>query len=74
MSLLEKSVLFKHPIHFFMVLLTFKTDTVSDGYVYFAVLVSLSYGFCLIPHPSADFSSSNLAPMPLGGLVIICTM
>jgi hypothetical protein len=30
--------------------------------------------FCLLPHPSAIFSSIELAPMPLGVLVIICTV
>jgi hypothetical protein len=53
-----------------MVLLTFKTDTVSGGYVYFAVLLSLSYGPMLL----SDFLLHELVPMPLGVLVIICTV
>jgi hypothetical protein len=30
--------------------------------------------FCLIPHPSAIFSSNTLAPVLMGVLVIICTV
>jgi hypothetical protein len=49
MSLFEKkSALFEHAIHFFMVLLTFETGSDSGGYVYFAVLLTLSYVLTLL--------------------------
>jgi hypothetical protein len=59
-----------------MVLLTFKTDTVSGGCVNFAILLSLSYGLMLLHDspPICHFPLHELASMPLGVLVIISTV
>jgi hypothetical protein len=67
---LRTPVLFKHPIHFFMILLTFKTDSFG-GCVYFAVLLSLNYGLMLLSDspPICTFLLQWISSHPLGVLL-----
>jgi hypothetical protein len=58
----KKATVFKHRIHFFMILLTFETDTIWVGMFILLSLLSLSdvLMLCVIPHPFALLSSSEL--------------